>query len=115
MSPASAADALARSMSEAELQRTVTEMLTALGYLWYHTHDSRRSPAGFLDLVAVRRRRLLFIELKREGKNPTAEQQEWLDALIRVEDVADFQMDTIGVHVWRPSDLINGTIERILQ
>lgn len=66
----------------------------------YHTHDSRRSQAGYPDwtLVGIR---VLFRELKREGKNPTPAQRHALDALKKAgEDVG----------VWRPMDLFTKRI-----
>ena len=46
---------LAREWSEAALQNKVVEVATMLGFLVYHTHDSRRSQAGELDLHLVSR------------------------------------------------------------
>ena len=62
----------------------------------YHTHDSRRSAAGFPDLVLCRPPRLIFAELKSEKAKPTIEQVAWLDALSGT---------GAEVSVWRPSDL----------
>lgn len=53
--------------SEAELQRMVTRLADTLGWtLQYHTHDSRRSQAGFPDLVLVHpgQGRIVYAELK---------------------------------------------------
>lgn len=74
----------------------MTALAKLRGWVWYHTHDSRRSPAGFPDLVLVRGRRLVFAELKREGEKPTAEQQRWLDALAAT--------GAVEAYLWRPSD-----------
>lgn len=100
-------DVLARSMSEAELQSAVIARARALGWRWYHTHDSRRSPGGFPDLVLVNaaRGRLIFAELKREGGRFRPGQEEWLSDLRRAHG---------GVYVWRPSDLLIGEIDRVL-
>lgn len=65
-------------VSEKEFQDTVTDALSLFGWLWYHTHDSRRSNKGFPDVVAVRGQRVLFIELKREDGRVTVEQKDWL-------------------------------------
>lgn len=104
---------LAASMSEAELQTNVEQMMGALGWLSYHTHDSRRSNAGFPDLVAVKRGRLLFAELKRQSKNPEPEQVIWLEAL-RATQIEDFEGALPEVYVWKPSDWLSGEIERVL-
>ena len=93
-------------VSERELQDNVIAMLVALQYRVYHTWMSLHSAGGFPDLVAVRHGRLLFIELKRETGNTRANQQEWLDELREAGAEA---------YLWRPSDLLNGTIERTLR
>ncbi len=50
---------------EKDWQTQVVQLAKTLGYLVYHTHDSRRSEAGFFDLVIVTwDTRLLFRELK---------------------------------------------------
>lgn len=74
----------------------MTALATLRGWVWYHTHDSRRSPAGFPDLVLVRGRRVVFAELKREGEKPTKEQEKWLELLEAT--------GSAEVHLWRPSD-----------
>lgn len=67
-------------------------------YRWrrYHTHDSRRSNAGFPDLVLVRGPELLFVELKTRTGRVRPEQHDWLDALRAVPG--------IEVYLWRPDD-----------
>jgi hypothetical protein len=90
-------------MSEAEWQRTVTELATTLEFEWYHTHDSRRSPAGFPDLVLVRER-VIFTELKTEHGRLTNSQSDWIHRL----HVAGAE-----AYVWRPSDWPE--VERTLQ
>lgn len=68
------------------------------------------SGVGFPDIVAVnaKRRRLLFIELKR-GKRKgggtyttTLEQNDWLDDL---REVATIAHASIGVFIWTPADI----------
>ena len=58
--------AVAQDLTEKQFMTAVVEMARMLGWLVYHTHDSRRSEAGFPDIVAVRRERVVFIELKTE-------------------------------------------------
>lgn len=68
--------------TEAGFQKAVTDLATLRGWLWYHTHDSRRSNPGFPDLVLIRGKRLLFVELKRSLKERLRpEQQVWKDRL----------------------------------
>ena len=66
----------------------------AQGWMVYHTYDSRRSEEGFPDLVLLRER-LVFVELKREGEEPTKAQQVWLGKLWQ----AGYE-----AYLWRPSD-----------
>lgn len=82
-------------VTEAELQANVLELADRRGWLSYHTHDSRRSAAGFPDLALVRGDRLVFAELKREGRYPTPAQRTWLAALGQVAGVESY--------LWRPS------------
>ena len=92
---------------EETLQAEVVQLATALGWKHYHTYNSRRSVAGFPDLVLAHDRfgRLLFRELKREGNYPTPAQRAWLKLL------GDCGQDT---GVWRPSDWASGQIQREL-
>jgi VRR-NUC domain len=69
----------------------------------YHTFDSRRSTAGFPDLVLCRPPRLVFAECKRENGKLTVEQAIWLN---------DLDLCGMEVYVWRPSD--RDTVDRIL-
>jgi hypothetical protein len=71
----------------------------------YHTHDSRRSEPGFPDLVLVRHERLLFVELKSGKGKLTPAQAQWFGRLSQA---------GASVRVWRPSDWLDGTIEREL-
>jgi len=67
--------------TEKEFMAKVVTLAKACGWKVYHPFDSRRSAAGFPDLTMVRGSRLLFAELKKDGKTPTAKQKEWLEAL----------------------------------
>ena len=101
-------------MTEKDFQQQVTELLSLLGWRWCHFrtaigyHGRYQTPLdgypGWPDLVAVKGRRLLFIELKSAKGKVTQGQQEWLDAL-----------QTAGqeVYVWRPDDF--ATLTEILQ
>jgi hypothetical protein len=94
----------AAAMLEKDLQESVREMAMKLGYLVYHTHDSRRSEPGYPDLTIVGHGRLLVRELKRQSDRlgrVTPKQREWLAAL------ADAGVDA---GVWRPADLLSGQI-----
>jgi len=103
---------IARSISEAELQRNVIEAAEALGYLVAHINDSRKQKAeGLPDLLMVRHGAPpIWAELKREpggGRHTglTHMQTIWSDRLI-----ASGQR----WFLWRPSDWLDGTIEKVL-
>lgn len=87
---------LKRALSESEFQQQVTDLADVLHLKWYHTHDSRRSPSGFPDLVVAGAGGLAFIELKSAKGKVSKEQREWIDALALVHD---------HVYVCYPSDL----------
>lgn len=70
--------------SEKALLATVTAALTHAGYLTYHTHDSRHSPAGFPDVIALKGSRCLVAELKSATGLLTPAQQTWLAAWRRI-------------------------------
>ena len=79
-------------MTEAELLASVVEACRQLRLLCYHTADSRRSAAGFPDLVIVGRGGVLFRELKSASRLSRA-QSDWITALVRAGQSAT---------VWRP-------------
>ena len=71
--------AIAASLTERVWERHVEELAAALGYRSYHTHDSRRSAAGFPDLVLLRPPRPpIYAELKTERGKVSPAQQEWI-------------------------------------
>jgi hypothetical protein len=92
---ARAAALLHGDVSEVELQATIIEGARRFGWLVYHTHDSRRSAAGFPDLVLARDAEVIFAELKSEKGRISDDQKTWLATLGTAAEV----------HVWRPSDL----------
>lgn len=91
-------------MREKHFQQLVVECARLLGWRVYHTHDSRRSEAGFPDLVLVRGTRLLFVELKANDGRLDGAQAVWLDDLRRVADAIDAGAGEILVETWRPDD-----------
>ena len=74
-------------MTEKELQAAIVEAAKWGGWYIYHTHDSRRSAAGFPDLVMVRGREMLAWELKSSRGRLTGAQLSWLAALSAVPGV----------------------------
>jgi len=94
-------------MTESDLSRAVLDMARLFGWMGYHTWSSVHSTGGFPDWVFVRPPRVLFVELKRKGRNPTETQDAWLDALL--------DCPGVEVYIWRPADLDDGTIESVLR
>lgn len=67
---------------EATLQAQVLQLAKARGVLAYHTHDSRRSPAGFPDTVLAGPGGVAFLELKRaKGSRTSPAQRQWITTL----------------------------------
>lgn len=81
-------------ISERDFQQQVVDLARLFGYFVYHTHDSRRSEAGWPDLTLCRPPRLIFAELKTERGKVRPAQQQWLDALRGAGQEA---------YLWRPS------------
>ena len=74
----------------------VVEKAGLTAWMASHTYDSRRSTAGFPDLVLVKPPVVIFAELKTEKGAASKEQEKWLEQLGLCTD--------IEVHLWRPSD-----------
>ena len=70
-------------LSEKMFQSRVVAGARALGYMVYHTYDSRRSTKGFPDLCLVHPKThvLMFIEVKTDMGKISLEQFEWINAL----------------------------------
>lgn len=101
-----------RTISEKVWQKQVRETLTLAGFdLIYCTWNSIHSPKGFPDLVATRETdgfwTLLFVELKRETSEATADQLHWLGDLSMIAALIN-RMPGLKVRMivdlWRPSD-----------
>lgn len=87
--------------SEASFSNRICDLLTRLDYRWTHFRPARTGRTyiaengeqkevwttplsgdpGMPDIIAVRGRRLLFIELKGTNGNLTAEEAAWIDQL----------------------------------
>lgn len=83
-------------VSERDLLAYVLQTARLHGWLAYHSWSSVHSEAGWPDVVAVKSPRIVFAELKREGRRPTEAQWRWLDALRRIPGCEVF--------VWKPSN-----------
>ena len=88
-------------MTEAELQEHVRLMCAQLRLYHYHPHDSRRSTAGWPDSVIIGRCGIIFRELKTQSGQLSGEQRQ-----------VGYLLASQGLswEVWRPADLMAGTI-----
>lgn len=104
---------LARSMKEeglGGLREAVESLARQLGYEVRHIRDSRGQNVQDLpDLFLIRGgapSRAMWIELKREGKDPTLGQAAMMSLM---------SWAGLEAYLWRPSDLFAGTILAILR
>lgn len=81
-------------VTERAFQAQVISMAKMLGWMVYHTHDSRRSEPGFPDLVLVRER-IIYAELKTDKGRQSPEQLIWLSKLNQA---------GAETYLWRPRD-----------
>jgi hypothetical protein len=87
-----------KQLSEAAFMSAVVRLAREHGWLWYHTHDSRRSPSGFVDGVLAKAGQPLYlVELKTDTGQVTPAQAAWLEALAGCAGVV--------AETWRPSAL----------
>ena len=86
-----------RPLTEKDFLAMVRRLATLNGWLCYHAHDSRRSPAGFPDLLLLHPEMgaALAAELKTDTGRLTPDQERWLTA---------FRKCGIGGGLWRPRD-----------
>jgi len=105
-----AQEEIAKAMLERELSQIIFDAARKLRWLVarYPTFRATQTTSGFPDLVMVRKGRLIFAELKREGKDPTEEQRDWLEELRSI-------AFNVQAYVWRPRDWMDGTIEELLR
>jgi len=100
-----------KGISETAFATQVEHLLRQYGWRFMHIKPSVMQSGrwassmnpegkGYPDYTAVRRGRLLFIELKSERGKISPDQEEWLDDLINVARHTNFQ--EIQVYEWRP-------------
>ena len=106
MSAGQAATSLAPRMTEAQLQRAVTDLCAWRGVWWYHASQPQRDNPGFPDLVLIGGHGSLFVELKTAGGRLTNEQAE-----------VGSRMRKAGLdwQVWRPEDLRSGRVQERIE
>ena len=92
-------------ITEAAFQTAVVKLARANNWLWYHTHDSRRSPSGFVDGVLAKAGSPLYlVELKTDTGQVTPAQAAWLEALGGCTGVV--------AEIWRPA-MIQEVVEKL--
>jgi|PlaIllAssembly_1097288.scaffolds.fasta_scaffold219083_3 hypothetical protein len=102
--------AIAAAMSEDELLTHVLDIAWLYKWRRYHVRNSKQGiiqgETGFPDVVLVKRERLLFIELKKQDGRTSPDQRAWIADLLAVPGIETF--------IWRPSDWLDGTVQRTL-
>src|SRR5262245_16746268 len=75
-------------VSEAALMMALRRAAETRGYLYFHVHNSRRSPPGWPACAVLHPSGAdtwrCLLECQRTGEQPSAAQVRWLDALARV-------------------------------
>ena len=122
-------------MSEEQLQATVVEFAELLQYRVYHVarvkgHLRNDTAVGFPDLIMVKAPRVVVVECKSQKGTATAQQLEWIAAFAGCTlprscmtcdrlDCGHVEhkhgVGNIQVFIWRPSDWLDGGIERVLR
>lgn len=80
-------------MTESQFQAQIIQLAKLYGWKIYHTHDSRKSEAGYPDLCMVKGTRLLFAEVKTDIGKMSPAQKEWFQAL---------KAAKVECYLWRP-------------
>jgi hypothetical protein len=83
-------------LTEKAFMAQIKKLALMTGWTWYHPYDSRKSTAGFPDLVLIRPPRIIFAELKVETGFLTPKQQEWAFALR--------ECPGVKYYLWTPKD-----------
>jgi hypothetical protein len=92
-------------LTETQFQGLVLDVAETFGWEVFHDGDSRRSNAGFPDLVLVKDGRIIFAELKREKDSyPSKPQMNWLALLSQAAG------DNVMAVLWRPSSNWQGVL-----
>jgi hypothetical protein len=68
------------SATEKQLMQTIINAARATGWMAYHTFDSRKSAAGFPDLVLLRHGQIVVFECKAQRGRVSPQQEVWLNA-----------------------------------
>ena len=95
-----------RKISEALFQEEVRKIALMHSWKYYHPWLSIHSTGGYPDctMVHAEKKRIIFAELKADGKELRQDQQEWIDELTTVTDAWLPGMRP-EIYVWHPSDI----------
>jgi len=96
-----------RESSEADFQNAIIKLAKEQGWLVYHTHDSRRSQAGFPDLVMIKGNYLIVAELKNRTGKLSEAQTTWVKAFEAV--------NITNINVWKPGTDNDEIVEMLLK
>lgn len=106
--PATGLQAAAEKMSEKELERHMLRHIRdikklGIPFLKFHAWGphAQKAEEGFPDYVLVSRRAMAYRELKRQDKDPTPAQRQWLDMLTAL---------GVDAGVWKPLDWLTGRV-----
>lgn len=91
--------------TEAQFQAAIIELARGLGWKHYFTHDSRKSPPGYPDLVLLRPPRQIVAELKSRRGVLTLDQRDWLNS---------YWLCGVETYVWRVGETDIRTIADLL-
>lgn len=107
---------IARSMSERDLSQHVVNLARMLGWLVHRDPTWRATGAdpGYPDLTLIRDGKVWFIELKTERGTVTDAQRRWGSHITVSGKLAPSRWRP-SYRVYRPSDWLSGTIERVLR
>ncbi len=111
-------------MTETELKDAVIELAGWLGWMVHHDRPAQnrrgewathiQGDKGFPDLCMARDGHVVFAELKSEKGRKANAQATWALA-IATDGSTLTRGGTHSYHEWRPSEWLDGTIERILK
>jgi len=103
--PRSAYDQVSGTVSEKAFMDTILQAAELYGWWTYHTHDSRRSTAGFPDLVLIKPPCVMFLEVKSERGRLSREQADVLAMLQECGPLScRFESHGVSAAMVRPSD-----------
>jgi len=103
--PRTAVDRASGLVTEKAFMDTILQAAELCGWYAYHTHDSRRSTAGFPDLVLIKPPRVVFLEVKSQRGRLSRDQAEVLAMLQQCGPLScRYEREGVSAAMVRPSD-----------